>query len=301
MNRTLTPTNAPIESPLVYLSSHYIRAKEHLEAIVASTSDAICTTDMKGRVIFFNPGAAKMLGVHPRDVVGLPVHRFYEGGKGEAEKIMKLLNEHGSLTNFETAVLAGGRRIWISLSASFIKDKQGRRIGTLGISKDITKRVELERKLRELSITDNLTGLYNQRHLAERAAVEVQRAKRQRHRLSVVVIDLDHFKMVNDHFGHLEGDRVLQEVSEAIRKSIRAGVDAAFRYGGDEFVLILPGTSAKGAEAVVRRVRQALQAGRKDTISLSHGVAALKTGDSSAELMRRADAAMYAAKRGKRS
>lgn len=291
----------PGDNPLVYLSSHYIQTKEYLEAIVASTSDAICTTDMKGNVIFFSPGAERMLGVPASEVVGLPVHRLYENGREEAKKIMKELFEHGSFSNHEMVIVSKGKRTHISMSGAFLKDKNGKRIGTLGISKDISERVELERRLRELSITDNLTGLFNQRHFRERALAEIQRAKRQRLKLSLVLIDLDHFKQVNDEMGHLEGDRILRRAAETISKSIRGGVDVAFRYGGDEFIVLLPGSALRKAEIVARRVQQAFEAQpERSLVTFSFGVACLRPGDNVDELIHRADERMYRAKRARR-
>src|SRR5208282_3913595 len=185
------------DNPLVYLSSHYIQTKEYLEAIVASTSDAICTTDMKGRVIFFGPGAERMLGISASEIVGLPVHRLYADGREGAKKIMKMLLDAGSFSDHEMVILGKDKRVHVSMSGAFLKDKNGKRIGTLGISKDITERVRLERRLRELSITDNLTKLFNQRHFRDLAQAEVQRAKRQHSKLSMILLDLDHFKRVN--------------------------------------------------------------------------------------------------------
>ena len=86
--------------PLIHLSSDFIRAKEYLEAIVASTSDAICTTDIEGRFIYFSPGAEKMLGFSAAEVIGRPAHQFYSGGHEEARRVMKLLQKQGTLENY---------------------------------------------------------------------------------------------------------------------------------------------------------------------------------------------------------
>lgn len=285
--------------PLVYLSTQFIQAKEYLEAILTSTSDAIITTDMNGRVIFFGPGAEKMLSRSSREVSGMFVSHIYQGGRKEAEKIMKLLLTQGNLADYETRFrTAEGKIVHVSMSASILHDRQGRKIGTLGISKDISARVELERRLRELSITDNLTGLYNQRHCRERLESEVERAKRQTDELSILVIDLNNFKNANDQWGHLEGDRILKEIADILNQSIRRNVDAAFRYGGDEFVVILPGLSLKTADQVAQRIQESSQEQEfASTVTPSIGSAALEEGDSASDLLRRADHNMYDAKR----
>ncbi|MBI4346638.1 MAG: diguanylate cyclase [Elusimicrobia bacterium] len=182
---------------------------------------------------------------------------------------------------------------------ALLRDRHGRRIGTLAISKDITERVALERRLRELSITDSLTGLYNQRHLKERAESEVQRARRQKEPFSILLMDIDDFKATNDRFGHLEGDRVLRHAAEAIRRSIRKDVDVAFRYGGDEFVVLLPGSGPAKAEIVARRIQ--LAALPSPAVGLSIGIASLRGKDNFEALLRRADARMYQIKRKKKA
>ncbi len=286
-------------APLVYLSTQFIQAKEYLEAILTSTSDAIITTDMSGRVILFSPGAEKMLGRTSHEISGKFASHLYQGGRAEAEKVMKLLLTRGNLADYETQFRTKkGRIVHVSMSASILRDRQGRKIGTLGISKNISKRVELERRLRELSITDNLTGLYNQRHCRERLESEVERAKRQADELSVLVIDLDNFKNANDQWGHLEGDRILKEVADILNLSIRRNVDAAFRYGGDEFVVILPGLCLKTADEVSKRIQEsAKEQDFASMVTLSIGSAALEPGDSTSDLLRRADHNMYDAKR----
>jgi diguanylate cyclase (GGDEF)-like protein/PAS domain S-box-containing protein len=289
------PLNNAPEAPLVHLSSDFIRAKEYLEAIVSSTSDAICTTDVSGRVIFFSPGAQEMTGFSSADIVGKPAHQLYTGGRAEADRLMRLLRRQGSLKNHETALKGkGGKSVHVSMSVALLKDRSGRVIGTLGISKDISSRVELEKRLRELSITDNLTGLYNQRYFHERLAQEVSRARRQRDKLSMILIDLDGFKAVNDERGHLEGDRILRAFAMVLNRSIRKEVDAVFRYGGDEFVMLLPGLGPSRAQKVAERILAGARTNvTEENIAFSYGVASLPSSGNVKEFIALADKRMF--------
>ena len=301
---TLTESReAAAAAPLIHLSSDYIRAKEYLEAIVTSTSDAICTTDVRGKIIYFSPGAEKMVGATSALMVGKWAHDLYAEGRPEAERIMQILRRDGALHNHEMALKTrDGRLIHVSMSASLLRDRAGRVIGTLGISKDITHRVELERRLRELSITDNLTGLYNQRHFHEMVSQETQRARRQRQKLSLILIDLDGFKAVNDTQGHIAGDRLLHDFALVLQGGIRRHIDTAYRYGGDEFMVLLPGQSAPRATQVASRLASSGARALSDSgVGVSYGVAALPKSGSVEDFIKSADKRMYAMKaRGRR-
>lgn len=284
------------QEPLIALSADFIRIKEYFEAIVASSGDLICTTDVAGRVIYFSPGAEAMLGRAAQSVAGRPAHDFYVEGRAAAEELMRRLrrSEDGRLHNHEMRVkAAGGKILHVSMSVSYLKDARGRVIGTLGIAKDISDRVELERKLREMTRTDDLTGLYNQRHFHDRLREETARARRQKDPLALVVFDLDGFKQVNDRRGHLEGDRILRAFAGAIGESVRREVDLCFRYGGDEFVLLLPGTTAAKGAAVARRIVKAAASLAEQGVTASWGVAQLPVSGDASELVRAADAAMF--------
>ena len=269
---------------------------------MVSSGDLICTTDVTGRVIYFSPGAETMLALTAAQAAGRPAHDFYVEGRLAAERLMKLLRESpdGRVHNHEMRVKASGDRILhTSMSLSFLKDARGRVIGTLGIAKDISDRVELERRLREMTRTDDLTGLYNQRHFHDRLREEAARSRRQGDPLSMIVLDLDGFKQVNDKRGHLEGDRILKDFSTAIGDSVRREVDLCFRYGGDEFVLLLPGTTALKGATVARRIVKTAAPLAKEGVTASWGVAQLpKSGDAS-EFVRAADSAMFKMKTGK--
>lgn len=152
--------------------------------------------------------------------------------------------------------------------------------------------------LERLSITDSLTKLYNRRHLMETLATEIQRCRRHKRSLSVVMVDVDEFKKYNDVFGHLAGDKVLAAVATVLRESTR-DVDCVARYGGEEFLLVLPETQADGAAQVSERIRERLAKTEfgEGKITLSIGIAEFPSdGDSPEGVIASADAAMYEAK-----
>ena len=130
----------------------------------------------------------------------------------------------------------------------------------------------LRNELKRLSITDSLTGLYNQRHFYARLNEEVKRARRQGHPLSLILLDLDNFKAFNDMYGHLSGDRILRSVGQIIQKNIRQGVDSGYRYGGDEFGMILIDSDLTIAEGIGRRIGQALVENGEVTASFGYAL-----------------------------
>lgn len=165
-------------------------------------------------------------------------------------------------------------------------------------------RVRQLERLRELAAIDDLTGLFNARHLQHTVERELSRLARTTRPLSLVFLDLDAFKRVNDRHGHLLGSRALVEVGALLRACIRL-TDTAVRYGGDEFVVVLPNTSRRDASGVARRIQQRVAAetfltghGLEVRLTMSVGVATLtRPTYSAADLIRNADEAMYWVKR----
>jgi diguanylate cyclase (GGDEF)-like protein len=148
---------------------------------------------------------------------------------------------------------------------------------------------------------DALTGLWNRRIFDEAIEDECTRSRRSGQPLSLLFLDANGFKQINDRFGHAEGDRALQDLAAAIRAAIRLHVDRAFRVGGDEFALILPDSTCAQAERVVGRIRAVCAVGalRRTTANLrfSCGIVQLRQQESAMELLQRADAAMYRQKK----
>jgi len=158
---------------------------------------------------------------------------------------------------------------------------------------------QLRKRLEYLAVTDGLTGLFNHRHSFERLEKEIHRSKRYSHPLSVIMMDIDDFKRVNDEYGHRAGDRVLQAMGQKIQSLIRAS-DIAGRYGGEEFMIVLPETVLENAVQAGEKIRMAISGkqlgGVSKPITVSIGVTQYKEGESAEALVNRADALLYRAK-----
>lgn len=163
------------------------------------------------------------------------------------------------------------------------------------------------RELQRLSSTDRLTGLFNRGHWEEMLRQEYARHRRYDRNAALVMFDIDHFKKINDTYGHQTGDAVIQQTAEVIRNSMR-DADIAGRYGGEEFVVLLPDTDSEGAASVAERLRQSIEAhevvyeGNRIHFTVSLGIADLSQPTSGyAQLIERADSALYASKSGGRN
>ena len=179
-----------------------------------------------------------------------------------------------------------------------------------------TELMEIRRKLdrtndelkraKELARTDPLTGLANRRALGEIIVRDIARARRTNDGYSVAILDIDHFKRVNDKHGHAAGDQALVHVATLAKSGVR-DTDAVYRYGGEEFVILLPGSRADGAHFVVDRMRVMVEktpyvfAGEKIKLRFSAGVAELQAGEDAEHVLGRADHALFEAKRAGRN
>ncbi|MDA8261181.1 MAG: diguanylate cyclase [Betaproteobacteria bacterium] len=210
--------------------------------------------------------------------------------------------EAGSL-EFEIIGLKGRRR-WLDTHAVPMRDADGRITGLLGVTRDISARKKALQELERLSQIDALTGLANRRHFMALAEQELARAIRYGGALSLFMMDIDHFKGVNDTYGHQTGDLVLQQLGNLCRETLRE-IDSVGRIGGEEFAVILPQTDAAQALDVAERLRLAvagtevaLEHGLPLHFTLSIGVTTLAGGGANIDmLLGQADSALYEAKR----
>ena len=175
------------------------------------------------------------------------------------------------------------------------------------LQKQLEEITKLEQQVREQAIRDALTGLYNRHHLLNVLEAEFCRAERKGHSIAFMLIDLDHFKKVNDSYGHQAGDTTLQAATQVIGKSIRRS-DIAFRYGGEEFLVILPEITLNNARQRAEQLRQAIDEleilfkGETIHISASIGMAIYpQHGSTGDEMLSRVDHALYQAKKAGRN
>ncbi|WP_156488801.1 GGDEF domain-containing protein, partial [Erythrobacter sp. HI0077] len=160
---------------------------------------------------------------------------------------------------------------------------------------------EAARQAQAIAETDQLTGIANRRRTTSEIVRAVLAARRDDRSLAVAVFDVDHFKRVNDTYGHHAGDEVLKRVANVAAKALRAG-DMVGRFGGEEFVIILPDTTTQTAMLIAERVRSSIaKSGSTPRVTVSMGIAELAEGETGENLLRRADGALYIAKRAGRN
>jgi diguanylate cyclase (GGDEF)-like protein/PAS domain S-box-containing protein len=276
------------------------RSEQSIRALFAAAPVAMALVRLEdSMVLFANRRCADLFALGAEALEGQRSPQFYADLK-DRDRLRAQAVEQGQVDGEEVRMRrASGEEFWALLSARAI-DFEGAPALIAGIS-DITPQKELEAKLRDLATKDELTELYNRRHFLELAQVELSRVRRTRAPLSLAMIDVDHFKHVNDRFGHAAGDRALKELSRALRETVRTA-DVAARIGGEEFVLLLPDTALEGALAVTERLRDRV---RKSELSVegellqftvSAGVAELGPDEGMDSLLKRADDALYRAK-----
>lgn len=298
-------------------------SEERLRAITENAPDAIVMIDERGTVQFWNPGAERLFGFPPVEALGRNLHHLLALPEDAARARVGLeafaVSGKGPIVGRRrdvTARRADGTTFRAELSIAPVR--QGSANWAVGLVRDVTAEHKAAEQLRELARTDSLTGLINRRELVAVASEEIARARRYGRPLSLLAIDLDHFKRVNDTYGHASGDEVLRDFTHRLRASLRSH-DIAARIGGEEFVAVLPETTAANAMLLARRLcatiaaEPARVAGRPIPYTISIGVAEVAvTRDGRApsadvaetlllDCMARADAGLYAAKEGGRN
>ena len=278
------------------------------EQIVEAANDVILITTAPDEgdpvIVYVNAAFCALTGYSPAEVFGRNP-RFLQGDdrdqpgrKALREAIRARRDTRTRIRNYAK----NGRSYWLEVSLIPIFDRtSGKVTHFAAIERDITQAVAREQALQEKVLTDELTGLLNRRGFDEALAGEHARMQRYGRPYSLVMFDLDHFKSVNDDYGHAAGDLVLEGIGDFCRRSFREQ-DIVARIGGEEFCAILPETGVDGACVVAERLRMEVASsafsleGVSLKVTVSVGVVAADPDSSTDELMARVDAALYLAK-----
>ena len=259
--------------------------------------------DMAGRLLRVNDALCRITGYTAEEACARSFEELLDPHdvKVDAFQIVALLEGPTQRYQIEKRFRhAWGHLVWVLLSVSLVRDDEGRPLHLIAQVQDISERKQLEGRLEHLVDHDFLTALFNGRRFEQALAQETKSAARYRGGGAVLLLDLDHFKAVNDQFGHKAGDELLKTVAAALRSRIRE-TDTLARLGGDEFGIILPEVDAQQAEVaadgIVKALRRqtAMLAELQIPVTASVGVA-LFDGLTNTEIMAAADLAMYEAK-----
>lgn len=289
--------------------------------ITENSSDVVSLMDTDGRITYISPSCERVLGFLPDEMLRMAPFAIVH--PDDADRLRRHFNRlvcGEPVTSIECRVLhKTGRHLWLEMHWRGITNELGVVQQLQVSSRDVTEKREnvlrleetqrelqahkreLEQKarqLRALADTDVLTGLKNRRAFEDRLEEELARSRRHGHPLSLVLLDIDHFKSYNDTFGHPKGDEVLRQVGRLLSRMMR-DTDFAARYGGEEFAILLSQTDRDGAEQVAERLRKGIEeaAWEERPITASLGVASLDVGtDTIGELIEQADRALYRSK-----
>ncbi len=279
------------------------KAKRRVEDLFDHAPIGLALIDMDRRRIHVNDALCRLTGHGRNQLIGTTVRAITHPDDIDldAEDRQRLLRGEIAAYQFEERYLhAWGHYIWVLVTVSLVRDDEGRPLYFISQVQDVSERKAQERRLEDLVDHDFLTGLFNRRRFEQELAKEVGRATRYGLTGAVLLIDLDHFKEVNDRFGHKAGDDLLKTVAVALRHRVRQ-TDILARVGGDEFAVILPQTDADHAQRVADGIVKAL---RRQTAVLGNQVihltasvgVALFDSHNEAEVLACVDVATYQAK-----
>jgi diguanylate cyclase (GGDEF)-like protein/PAS domain S-box-containing protein len=262
-----------------------------------------------GKLLWVNPGVERMTGYNAEECMNQrshPMEMVHQEDRERVARAMALGSKAPSLKELEFRVVCkDGAVRWCAAVSQPAIDTQGRNVGFRASIRDISDRKALQQQLELLASTDPLTGVVNRRRFFHTAEAELYRARRYDRPLVLALVDIDHFKRINDTYGHAVGDDTLKTLAHAFANRLRRS-DLFARFGGEEFVLLLPETQLGDGLRLCERLRQMVETIKLQTpgknepfgFTVSVGVADLQhEGDSLNQLLARADAALYKAKR----
>jgi diguanylate cyclase (GGDEF)-like protein len=274
------------------------RSYEYLQVILNSASSlAILSTDLQGYVFAGSSGVESVFQLPVPSILGRDILTLFTDEEFRRELALYMAEEGVEIfskNKLEQETEKG--RSYLDVSFQRMIPIENNQVGFLCMATDVTANTLLEQKLQALSVTDELTGLFNRRHMMALLSSEIKRSLRFQHTFSLCFLDLDGFKKYNDTRGHLDGDKALVCIADLLRSNTRSNVDTCFRFGGDELAILMPETSAEDAACGVEKILVLLCESFNAAITASIGIAEFNPTLQADSLIELADQAMYQAK-----
>jgi len=279
--------------------------EQRLKVITDVLGDGVLFIDKEGHLLFANPEALKLLEYSVSEINEKDISSLFQA-PASGENLFKDSILKGKNYDEENGVITAksGKEIPVMLSSRPVYKKKSLD-GSVITIRDITEQRKyllsletINKLLEKQAMTDALTGIHNRMKFDRILAGEIQRTRRNKYPLSLIMCDIDHFKQINDQYGHPAGDAVLKRLTKLIKQNIR-NIDFFARWGGEEFVILSPGTDSNGSEQLAEKIRLKIESfnfTEPEHLTLSFGISSFKTGDNAVKLLNRADEAMYKAK-----
>jgi diguanylate cyclase (GGDEF)-like protein/PAS domain S-box-containing protein len=270
------------------------------DTVVENMQDGVFVLDHQNRLLDLNQAAKKLIGLNTPVKLGESITKFLEKQPEIFKSFLNVDEVHQEIQ------IDGPVPLFLDLQISPLFNQRNFFVGRLIVLRDITKLKQTQFELHQLAITDSLTHIYNRRHFMELAEKELYRATRYAHKFSIILMDIDYFKQINDTHGHESGDRVLISFADFFMQNIREH-DIFARFGGDEFILLLPQTSGEEASVFLERLQNNILISPvvlenvKIFISFTAGITEfIQDQDTIETMIKRADQYLYRAKEGGR-
>ena len=286
-------------------------SEERYRLLARNAWEVIWTASPDGTIDYISPSVERVRGFTPAEAMSLSIEQTHPPASAASvidfyRRLFAAIEAGAELPVFrgeheyyrkDGSIMVGEVQVIPQV------DDDGRIVEILGVTRDISERKEFEAELRRLAVYDPVTGVWNRRHGQELMAADLEQARGSSQRLTVLMLDIDHFKSVNDTHGHQAGDRVLGDICRRVLDTVN-GTDIVARWGGEEFVVMLRNCGLDDASNVAEKIRSRIADspfGMIGSVTASIGVSELRPDDDLASWLARADDALYEAKRSGRN